>query len=250
MAAREGERFWRGTSDAQKADGAEFWQELMRERRRRQAESAQESACEPERETVPVEWIAHDVLLKVRNGLAESAAADLEEHFETYDLQDRMRRRTEHLTAVRLAFEAEVDCGWPDQSEWDAADEKERDADTDAENKAEWDADLDGAESETEWNAESAAEFDAAMNGAEMDAVLVQNLPYHTTSGRMVTGIFEQVGEVLSVEMDADENELWAYVRFARPQDAEDAVRSFDGAVFQGEFMEVTLHAWIAPDLD
>ena len=72
MAAREGERFWRGASDAQKADGAEFWQELMRERRRRQAESAQESACEPERETVPVEWIAHDVLLKVRNGLTQS----------------------------------------------------------------------------------------------------------------------------------------------------------------------------------
>ena len=116
MAAREGERFWRGASDAQKADGAEFWQELMRERRRRQAESAQESACEPERETVPVEWIAHDVLLKVRNGLAESAAADLEEHFETYDLQDRMRRRTEHLTAVRLAFEAEVDYDYPGQA--------------------------------------------------------------------------------------------------------------------------------------
>ena len=64
----------------------------MRERRRRQAESAQESACEPESEAVPFEWIAHDVLVKARNGLVESAAADLDAHFETYDMQDRMRR--------------------------------------------------------------------------------------------------------------------------------------------------------------
>ena len=30
--------------------------------------------------------------------------------------------------------------------------------------------------------------------------------------------------------------ELWAYVKYGRPADAEDAVRSFDGIEFQNEF--------------
>ena len=106
MDPRQGEHFWEGATDEQKAIGAEFWQELMRERQRRNCEAAQESGCESEGETVPFEQIAEIVLTKVRDGLAQSAAADLDEHFNTYDLQDRERRRTEHLTSVRLAFEA------------------------------------------------------------------------------------------------------------------------------------------------
>ena len=61
------------------------------------------------------------------------------------------------------------------------------------------------------------------------------------------------MGEVLGVEICDDTEELWAYVRYARPQDAEDAVRSFDGIEFQCEFTEMSLHVWedsLQPDLD
>ena len=51
MDTRQGEHFWEGATDEQKAIGAEFWQELMRERQRRNCEAAQESGCESEGET-------------------------------------------------------------------------------------------------------------------------------------------------------------------------------------------------------
>ena len=258
MDPRQGEHFWEGATDEQKASGAEFWQELMRERQRRNCEAAQESGCESEGETVPFEQIAEIVLTKVRDGLAQSAAADLDEHFNTYDLQDRERRRTEHLTSVRLAFEARIEfCGgegWADEAEIEAefeADFEENEAAEFDASEAEFDA------SEAEFDAENGAENEAELGAdeAEFDAVMIANLPYWNTSEEMITGMFEQVGVVRGVELDADDDtqERWAYVKYRSPEDAVKAVRGFDRVEFQGEFMEVSVCTWedfAPPNLD
>merc|ERR1711990_1360985 len=74
--------------------------------------------------------------------------------------------------------------------------------------------------------------------------IVVRNLPWSVTA-EMLRGTFEQIGPVEDAEVvyhaDSGRSKGWGTVRFAKPEDADDAIARFGGVELAGRPMTVML---------
>ena len=143
--------------------------------------------------------VVTEMLRAGSEGRTEEAADILEQGFEQWDRQNRSSRLQEYADGVRLEWEAAVKSDW--WTVWQS-DEEEKDGD-----------DLEGCF----WDR----------------VVVVTNLAGNVTED-MLEGTFEQVGELLRVQM----GDCCADVEFRWAADAEKAVKGFDGVELVGMEME------------